>query len=575
MSKGKWKKPLNIFLSAGLVASLGIPAVPTTAVAATAASDLLISEYVEGSSYNKAIELYNGTGQSIDLSAYSLELYSNGAAAASQTLKLSGTLDNGKTYVIYHGLAVEDIKSKGDLSNSSVINFNGDDALVLKNAGTVIDSFGQVGVDPVPAWGTGDVTTLDHTLIRNSSIISGDTNPTDAFDPATEWTALPKDTFTSLGSHTMDSDSTPVETKVEAVTASTPSSSVAAGTAITLATKTADAKIYYTTDGTEPTTSSTLYAEPIVIDKDMTIKTLAVADSLENSIISTFEYTILTSKTIAEVRALPTGSAVQTSGIVTAVFPSATNTTVYIQDESAGIVLYGPNLAVEVGDEVKVNGSLTEYQSLLELNVTNDNITVLGKKDVPAASSVSANQLLEDKEGTLVSLKNVTIESVSSGNFTAKDENGTSFVIRPQDASLLTVGTTYDSVTGVLGSYNNVYQLIPRSSGDVVQNASVVQSVFATPGEGFIKAGDTITLTTGTAGATIYYTTDGQEPTTASNVYSQPIIANDAITIKAMAVKKGLTNSAVSHSLMQSKKVKFAFMTFKVHSIILLIKIRT
>ena len=432
------------------------------------------------------------------------------------------------------------------LSNSTVINFNGDDALVLKNAGTIIDSFGQVGVDPGTTWGTGDVTTIDHTLIRNSSIISGDTNPNDAFDPVSEWTALPKDTFTYLGSHTIDSDSTPVETKVEAVTASIPSSSIAAGTAITLSTKTADAKIYYTTDGTEPTTSSTLYAEPIVIDKDMTIKTLAVADSLENSIISTFEYTILTSKTIAEVRALPTGSTVQTSGIVTAVFPSATNTTVYIQDESAGIVLYGPNLAVEVGDEVKVNGSLTEYQSLLELNVTNDDITVLGKKDVPAASSVSANQLLEDKEGTLVSLKNVTIESVSSGNFTAKDENGTSFVIRPQDASLLTVGTTYDSVTGVLGSYNNVYQLIPRNSGDVVQNASVVQSVFATPGEGFIKAGDAITLTTGTAGATIYYTTDGQEPTTASNVYSQPIIANDAITIKAMAVKEGLTNSAVS-----------------------------
>ena len=63
MSKGKWKKSLNIFLSAGLVASLGIPAVPSTAVAATDATDLLISEYVEGSSYNKAIELYNGTGQ--------------------------------------------------------------------------------------------------------------------------------------------------------------------------------------------------------------------------------------------------------------------------------------------------------------------------------------------------------------------------------------------------------------------------------------------------------------------------------------------------------------------------------
>lgn len=545
MSKGKWKKTLNIFLSAGLLASLGIPVVPPAAVAASIASDLIISEYVEGSSNNKAIEIYNGTGNTIDLSAYSLEAYFNGSTTP-QTLKLSGTLDNGKTYVIYNGQAGADLISKGDLSNSSVINFNGDDTIVLKNAGSIIDSFGQVGVDPGTAWGTGDVTTVDHTLIRNSSIIMGDKIPNDTFDPATEWTVQPKDTFTFLGSHTMDDASTPVETKVEAVVASTPSSSVASGTAITLSTKTADAKIYYTIDGTEPTTSSTLYTDPIVIDKDMTIKTFAVANGLVNSDISTLAYTILSSKTIAEVRALPINATAQTSGIVTAVFAGATNTTVYIQDATAGIVLYGPNLALEVGDEVKVNGSLTEYQSLLELNVTKDDITVVGKQDVPTASLVSADQLQEDKEGMLVSLKNVTIESVSSGNFTAKDEKGTSFVIRPQDSSLLTVGTTYESITGVLGSFKGVYQLIPRNAGDLVQNASVVQSVFATPGEGLVKAGDAVTLSSGTQGATIYYTTDGQEPTIASKVYSQPIIVNDAVTIKAIAVKEGLTNSAVS-----------------------------
>lgn len=546
MNKGKWKKYVNTLLSAGLAASLVIPTVPPTAIAATVATDLLISEYVEGSSSNKAIELYNGTGQSIDLSTYSLELYSNGAAAASQTLKLAGTLESGQTYVIYNGLAVEDLKSKGNLINSTVINFNGDDALVLKKAGTIIDSFGQVGMDPGTAWGTGDTTTLDHTLIRKSSIITGDTNPNDAFDPAIEWTAQPKDTFTFLGSHIMDGTTAPVETKVEAVAASTPSSSVAAGTAITLSTKTADAKIYYTTDGTEPTTSSTLYTDPIVIDKDMTIKTMAVANGLENSDMSTFEYKIITSKTIAEVRALPLNTTVQTSGIVTAVFPGATNTTVYIQDETAGIVLYGPNLAVEVGDEVNVNGSLTEYQTLLELNVTNDDMTVVGKKDVPAATSVSADQLQENKEGMLLTLKNITIDSVNSGNFTAKDEKGTSFIIRPQDSSLLTVGTKYDSITGVLGSFKGTYQLIPRNSGDLVQNASVVQSVFATPGEGIIKAGDAVTLATAADGAKIYYTTDGQEPTTSSSLYTQPIIINDAVTIKAIAVKEGVVNSPVS-----------------------------
>ena len=144
----------------------------------------------------------------------------------------------------------------------------------------------------------------------------------------------------------------PVATKVEAVTASTPSSSVTAGTSISLTTKTADAKIYYTTDGSEPTTASALYTEPIIIDKNMTIKTLAVANGLDNSDISTFEYTVITSQTIAEVRTMPTGSSVQTTGIVTAVLGSA----IYIQDETAGIVLYGSNLGLEVGDEVQAKG---------------------------------------------------------------------------------------------------------------------------------------------------------------------------------------------------------------------------
>ena len=64
-------------MAAGLVANLLIPAIPLTTEAATkAAEDLIISEYIEGSSYNKAIELYNGTGSDVDLSQYTLDHYS-------------------------------------------------------------------------------------------------------------------------------------------------------------------------------------------------------------------------------------------------------------------------------------------------------------------------------------------------------------------------------------------------------------------------------------------------------------------------------------------------------------------
>ena len=82
MSNGKWKKPVNAFLATSLAAGIVMPAVPATVSAATVATDLIISEYIEGSSFNKAIEIYNGTGAAIDLSEYSLELYSNGAATA-------------------------------------------------------------------------------------------------------------------------------------------------------------------------------------------------------------------------------------------------------------------------------------------------------------------------------------------------------------------------------------------------------------------------------------------------------------------------------------------------------------
>ena len=196
MSNGKWKKPVNAFLATSLAAGIVMPAVPATVSAATVATDLIISEYIEGSSFNKAIEIYNGTGAAIDLSEYSLELYSNGAATASQTLKLTGTLEDGDTYVIHHKDANAAIQDKGNLVNSTVINFNGDDPVVLKKNGTVIDSIGQVGARI--KFGK------DVTLVRNSNVTTGDAIIDDAFDPSAEWTALPKDDSSNLGAHRMD-----------------------------------------------------------------------------------------------------------------------------------------------------------------------------------------------------------------------------------------------------------------------------------------------------------------------------------------------------------------------------------
>ncbi len=187
----------------------------------SAPTDLFISEYIEGSGSNKAIEIYNGTGSPVDMGAgsYALELYSNGSATVSQSVSLTATIANGDVYVVYNGSANAAIIAEGDLVSNTVINFNGDDAVALRKAGSIIDVLGQIGFDPGTEWGTGSVTTLNHTLVRKSTVCAGDTNGANAFDPVGEWDGFPQDTFTFIGAHTASCLESPTPTATATATA--------------------------------------------------------------------------------------------------------------------------------------------------------------------------------------------------------------------------------------------------------------------------------------------------------------------------------------------------------------------
>ena len=169
------------------------------------APDLFFSEYVEGSATNKALEIYNPTAAAVDLSLYTLNLYSNGAAAPSSFAPLTGTLPAGAVLVLANNAATAAFKPPGTVINSSVINFNGDDALTLEKSGVVIDRLGQVGTDPGTEWtGVGGVSTLNQTLRRKPTIKAGDRNPGLAFDPSVEWDSFPIDTSAGLGAHAVN-----------------------------------------------------------------------------------------------------------------------------------------------------------------------------------------------------------------------------------------------------------------------------------------------------------------------------------------------------------------------------------
>jgi len=142
------------------------------------ASDLFISEYSEGSSYNKYVEIYNGTGSSINLSNYRIWKITNGGSWPEKELLLSETVENNDVYVISHSSANSTITNKADTTWGSA-NWNGDDAVGLaKNINeiwTLIDAIGTEGNNPGTGWDAAGVTnaTANHTLVRKPAVSQG------------------------------------------------------------------------------------------------------------------------------------------------------------------------------------------------------------------------------------------------------------------------------------------------------------------------------------------------------------------------------------------------------------------
>lgn len=189
---------------AGLLSPTGATAFTAHTAPTADADPLIISEYVEGSSNNKGLELYNTGTSDVDLGGYEIVGFQNGGTDVGYTIELTGSLAPGEAYVVAHPQA--DFAGAADLTGN--LQFNGDDAVVLRSAGggSEIDVIGRVGERPDPAWGSGEITTQDHTLRRMATVCAGDTNPADAFDPALQWEGYPQDTFDGLGDHAVDCD---------------------------------------------------------------------------------------------------------------------------------------------------------------------------------------------------------------------------------------------------------------------------------------------------------------------------------------------------------------------------------
>lgn len=198
----------------------------TSMAVAQSCSDIFISEYVEGTYNNKAIELYNPTAQTIDLGAgeYKMGRDRDGAGNP-MLLPITGIMPPFSVRVFAldkrdpNGTGNEipldaELQAAADtflnpvyVQSNSPMYFNGDDAFVLiKGTSTILDIIGKIGEDPGEAWyvpsdPTTRYWTRDQTLIRKSSILDGVSENPSVFDPSAEWDSLAVNTFTELGQH--------------------------------------------------------------------------------------------------------------------------------------------------------------------------------------------------------------------------------------------------------------------------------------------------------------------------------------------------------------------------------------
>lgn len=447
--------PARVLRLSAYVVALSVAVFGSAVLHSAPPTELFFSEYIEGSSNSKALEIYNGTGGPINLATdgYNVQMFFNGNPVSTLTINLTGTVAAGDVFVLAQASASAAILAQADQTNGSGW-FNGDDAVVLRKGTTVIDSLGQVGTDPGARWGTAPASTENNTLRRKAAVCGGDSNSANSFDPATEWDGFAQDTVDGLGSHTASCGGVILDV-APTVTSTTPSDGavgVPVGTSLlvtfsepvavnsswfTLSCTTSGAVAATVTGG--PTTFTIDPLNNFAAGESCTLTVLAAQvsdvdaddppDAMAADRVATFStpaacgapFTPIPQIQGTGTSAAVTGSVV-TEGVVVGDFEgSAGLQGFYLQDStgdgnpatSDGIFVYtGSGNLVSAGQRVRVSGFARERFNQTTINGANANASVVtdvvacGDGTVPAPTDVtlpfSAADFPERFEGMLV-----------------------------------------------------------------------------------------------------------------------------------------------------------------------------
>jgi LysM repeat protein len=355
--------------------------------------------------------------------------------------------------------------------------------------------------------------------------------------------ALETTTLSSPGSITLPPYSvTALDYTVSGVaTAAEPTFSPAAGTyttsqTVTISDATSGATIYYTTNGTTPTTSSSVYSGAITVSATETLEAIAVESGYTNSSAATAAYTISASST------LPAPTFSPAAGTYT------TSQTVTISDATAGTTIYyttngtTPTTSSSVySGAITVSATETLGAIAVESGYTNSSAAT-------AAYTISAGlpaPTFSPAAGTYTSAQSVTISDATAGATIYYTTNGTT----PTTSSSMYSGAITVSATETLeaiaveSGYTNSSA---ATAAYTISASSTLPAPTFSPAAGTYTSPQSVTINDATAGATIYYTTNGTTPTTSSSVYSGAITVSATETLEAIAVESGYTNSSAA-----------------------------
>ena len=321
-------------------------------------------------------------------------------------------------------------------------------------------------------------------------------------------------------------------------------------TEVSISCGTDGAAIQYSTDNGNNWNN---YSAPFSITETTTVKAKATKSGLTDSDEASETFTKVTPLTVAEARdAIDAGTGttgVYVRGIVCEGGSSYSSGAMnyWISDDGTetdkfevykGKGLNGANFTstddVRIGDIVVVTGDIKKYESTYEFNSGSQLFVhipkVLAPTFSPAAGAVATN--------TEVTISTATADATIYYTVDGSDPNTSS--------SVYSTPITIDAAK-TIKAYA-VKAGFPDS--EIATAAYTIAAPCATPtfspAAGEVEKGSTVEISCATDGATIYYTTDGTDPTTGSTEYTSAITINSATTIKAIAAKDGLANSAVA-----------------------------